>query len=81
EAGKLFQAYMSYGIGLWFGMQAFINIGVNMGVLPTKGLTLPLMSYGGSSIVVMCLALALVLRVDYETRFPRQVKMREKSSW
>ncbi|MDH5359406.1 MAG: putative lipid II flippase FtsW [Gammaproteobacteria bacterium] len=81
EAGKLFQAYMSYGIGLWFGMQAFINIGVNMGVLPTKGLTLPLMSYGGSSIVVMCLALALVLRVDYENRFPRKAKMREKSSW
>jgi len=81
EAGKLFHAYLSYGIGLWFGLQAFINIGVNMGVLPTKGLTLPLMSYGGSSIVVMCMALALVLRVDYETRFPRQAKLGERPSW
>ena len=63
-----FHAYLTYGIALWIGMQAFINIGVNMGVLPTKGLTLPLMSYGGSSMVVMCLAISLVLRVDYETR-------------
>lgn len=63
-----FTGYLAYGIGLWIGMQAFINIGVNMGVLPTKGLTLPLMSYGGSSIVVMCIAVALLLRADYETR-------------
>ncbi|MFO7604084.1 MAG: putative lipid II flippase FtsW [Gammaproteobacteria bacterium] len=63
-----FHAYLAYGIALWIGMQAYINIGVNMGVLPTKGLTLPLMSYGGSSIVVTCLAISLVLRVDYETR-------------
>jgi len=63
-----FHAYLTYGVALWIGMQAFINIGVNMGVLPTKGLTLPLMSYGGSSMVVMCLAISLVLRVDYETR-------------
>lgn len=80
-AGKLFHAYLAYGIGLWFGLQTFINIGVNMGILPTKGLTLPLMSYGGSSIVVMCMAMALVLRVDYETRFPRQAKLGEKPSW
>ncbi|MFA7387885.1 MAG: FtsW/RodA/SpoVE family cell cycle protein, partial [Thiohalobacteraceae bacterium] len=46
----------------------FINMGVNMGALPTKGLTLPLMSYGGSSLVVMCTAIALLLRIDYETR-------------
>ena len=51
-----------------FGLQGFINIGVNMGLLPTKGLTLPLMSYGGSSMVVMCTAVALLLRVDHETR-------------
>ncbi len=63
-----FHAYLSYGIALWIGLQAYINIGVNMGVLPTKGLTLPLMSYGGSSVVVMCLAISMVLRVDYETR-------------
>jgi len=61
-----YHAYIAYGIGLWIGLQAFINIGVNMGVLPTKGLTLPLMSYGGSSLVSMCVAVALLLRVDYE---------------
>jgi cell division protein FtsW len=66
--GKEFSAYLAYGIGLLFGLQALFNIGVNMGVLPTKGLTLPLMSYGGSSLVVMCVALALLLRIDVETR-------------
>ena len=64
-----FASYLAYGIGLWFGIQALFNMGVNMGVLPTKGLTLPLMSYGGSSVVVMCVALAILLRVDQETRF------------
>ena len=68
RAGNQFAAYLSYGIGIWFGLQSFINIGVNMGLLPTKGLTLPLVSYGGSSMVVMCAAVALLLRVDYETR-------------
>ena len=68
KADNLFAAYLSYGIGIWFGLQGFINIGVNMGLLPTKGLTLPLMSYGGSSMVVMCTAVALLLRVDHETR-------------
>ena len=59
---------LAYGIGIWIGLQGFINMGVNMGVLPTKGLTLPLMSYGGCSMVVMCVAIALLLRIDYETR-------------
>lgn len=63
-----FAGYVAYGIGMWIGLQAFINIGVNMGVLPTKGLTLPFMSYGGSSIVVMCIAIAFLIRVDFETR-------------
>jgi len=63
-----FAAYLTYGIGLWFGIQALFNMGVNMGVLPTKGITLPLMSYGGSSIVVMCAALGILLRIDVETR-------------
>jgi cell division protein FtsW len=63
-----FIANLAYGIGLWFGVQALLNMGVTMGVLPTKGLTLPLVSYGGSSVVVMCMALAILLRSDMETR-------------
>ncbi len=65
---KLFGAFIAYGIGFWLVLQAYINVGVNMGVLPTKGLTLPLMSYGGNSIVVSCIAIALILRVDVENR-------------
>ncbi len=72
QAGSDFGAYLSYGLGLWLGMQAFINLGVNMGVLPTKGLTLPLMSYGGSSIVVTCMACALLLRVSHEHPLQKQ---------
>jgi cell division protein FtsW len=68
KAGNAFAAFLAYGIGIWFGLQSFINMGVNMGMLPTKGLTLPLMSYGGSSMLVMCAAVALLLRIDYETR-------------
>lgn len=72
QAGSYFAAYLSYGLGLWLGMQAFINLGVNMGMLPTKGLTLPLMSYGGSSIVVSCVACALLLRVSHEYPVQKQ---------
>ena len=63
-----FAAYTAQGLGLWIGMQAFINIGVNVGLLPTKGLTLPLMSYGGNSIILACLVIAILVRIDYETR-------------
>lgn len=66
RAGNRFPAYLAYGIGIWFGLQAFINMGVNMGLLPTKGLTLPLMSYGGGSMMVMCSALAILFRVRSE---------------
>ena len=69
EKENLFGAYIAYGVGFWIVMQAYINIGVNMGVLPTKGITLPLMSYGGSSVIMSCVAIALLLRVDLETRF------------
>ncbi|MEN8259946.1 MAG: putative lipid II flippase FtsW [Pseudomonadota bacterium] len=65
-AGWTFAAFLAYGLGIWFGLQAFINMGVNMGVLPTKGLTLPLMSYGGGSMIVMCISLALLFRVHSE---------------
>src|SRR3990172_4978664 len=68
RAGKKFAAYLAYGLGLWVGMQSFINIGVNMGVLPTKGLTLPFMSYGGSSLLVMFIVIAVLIRIDYETK-------------
>jgi cell division protein FtsW len=61
-----FAAFVAYGLGIWFGFQAFINMGVNMGMLPTKGLTLPLMSYGGGSVIIMCAAVALLFRVQSE---------------
>jgi len=66
--GKPFAAYLAYGIGLIIGVQVFINMGVNLGVLPTKGLTLPLLSYGGNSMVITCLLLGILLRVDVENR-------------
>jgi cell division protein FtsW len=65
---RVFAGLMAQGVGLWIGCQAFINMGVNLGVLPTKGLTLPLMSYGGSAILMNFVALAIVLRVDMENR-------------
>jgi cell division protein FtsW len=65
---RVYAGLVAQGIGVWLGAQAFINMGVNMGLLPTKGLTLPLLSFGGSGIVANCLALAVLLRVDYENR-------------
>ncbi|HXD06541.1 MAG TPA: putative lipid II flippase FtsW [Burkholderiaceae bacterium] len=65
---RVFSGLLAQGVGIWMGGQAFINMGVNLGVLPTKGLTLPLMSYGGSAILLNCVALAIVLRVDIENR-------------
>ncbi|MDZ5455513.1 putative lipid II flippase FtsW [Azohydromonas lata] len=65
---RVFAGLMTQGIGIWMGGQAFINMGVNLGLLPTKGLTLPLMSYGGSAILMNLVALAIVLRVDMENR-------------
>ncbi|MCI0653334.1 MAG: putative lipid II flippase FtsW [Methylococcaceae bacterium] len=61
-----FAAYLAYGLGIWFGVQSAINMGVNMGMLPTKGLTLPLMSYGGGSMIVMCSAIGLLLSIHNE---------------
>ena len=65
---RVYPALVAQGIGIWIGIQGFINMGVNMGLLPTKGLTLPLMSFGGSGIVSNCVALAILLRVDWENR-------------
>jgi cell division protein FtsW len=66
--GARFQAFLCYGLSGWLGLQALINMAVNMGLLPTKGLTLPLMSYGGSSLITVCVMLGLMLRVDHENR-------------
>lgn len=65
---RIFAGLTAQGVGIWIGFQAFINMGVNLGALPTKGLTLPLMSYGGSAILLNLIALAIVLRVDFENR-------------
>ena len=67
KAKVLFGAYMAYGLGIMLGLQAFVNIGVSSGLLPTKGLTLPLMSYGGSSLIVSAVIIAIILRVNKET--------------
>ncbi len=65
---RLFAAYTAYGLSFWLGLQAAINMGVNAGLLPTKGLTLPFVSYGGASMVVNCMVMALILRIDFENR-------------
>ncbi|EGF33798.1 Cell division protein FtsW [Oxalobacteraceae bacterium IMCC9480] len=63
-----FAGLTAKGIGIWIGVQTFVNMGVNLGLLPTKGLTLPLMSYGGSGVLINCVGLAILLRIDYENR-------------
>jgi cell division protein FtsW len=71
-----FHAYLAYGLSLILGIQASINLGVNIGLLPTKGLTLPFMSYGGNSLIVSCMMVAVILRIDYETRQFRTISVR-----
>lgn len=73
---RVFSGLVAQGVALWFGFQAFINMGVNLGALPTKGLTLPLMSFGGSAILMNLIAIAVVLRIDYENKLlsPRMRK-------
>jgi cell division protein FtsW len=74
ELGRHFAGYCAFGVALWIGLQALVSIGVNLGVLPTKGLTLPLISSGGSSVLMTCAAVGLLLRVSYELdRAQRQV--------
>lgn len=74
-----FAGYLSYGVGLWLGLQVLISIGVNLGVLPTKGLTLPLISSGGSSLLLSCVAVGLVLRIKYELDTERLVQPQRRS--
>ena len=76
-----FAAYMSYGFGFWLSLQALINIGVASGSLPTKGLTLPFISYGGNSLIVSCVAIAVLLRVDFEVRRKEHEYVSAKQSY
>lgn len=68
QLGKHYAGYVAYGFALWIAIQFTVSIGVNTGILPTKGLTLPLVSYGGSSLLVICIVIAFILRIDYENR-------------
>ena len=77
EMRRHFAGYVAFGVALWIGMQSFVSMGVNLGLLPTKGLTLPLISSGGSSVMMTCVAMGLLLRVSYELeRTERQVALR-----
>ncbi|MGD2117484.1 MAG: putative lipid II flippase FtsW [Chromatiales bacterium] len=80
QQGRRFAAYVAFGLAIWIGFQAFVNVGVNVGLLPTKGITLPFMSYGGNSIIVACLMLAMLLRIDFENRQLAQ-QNKGKKSW
>lgn len=81
DAGaRTFSAYFAYGTGMMIGIQSFINIGVNMGVLPTKGLTLPFMSYGGNSMIVTTMLVAVLLRIEYENRQIRRINIPPRSN-
>ncbi|MDQ7090808.1 MAG: putative lipid II flippase FtsW [Methylococcales bacterium] len=76
-----FSAFVAYGLGVWFAFQSFINMGVNMGMLPTKGLTLPFMSYGGGSIIVMCAAIGLLFRIHYEVMKQVSQQTKRNKKW
>ncbi|MGR8929768.1 MAG: putative lipid II flippase FtsW [Gammaproteobacteria bacterium] len=78
-ANEPFSALVAHGLTIWFGFQAFVNMGVNMGILPTKGLTLPLMSYGGGSMIVMCGAVAVLFRIQFEITELHKSHKRNKS--
>lgn len=76
-----FYSLFAYGLGVWLGLQSFVNIAVNMGALPTKGLTLPLMSYGGSSMIVMCMVIGLLCRIHHETQLDLENQLKGGSPW
>lgn len=73
ENGEQFGGYLSFGIGIWFAFQTLINVGAAAGMVPTKGLTLPLISYGGSSLIIMAVAVSILLRIDHECRLTADV--------
>ena len=81
EIGEDNYARITVPPGIWFGFQSFVNMGVNMGILPTKGLTLPLMSYGGGSMMIMCCAVALIFRIQSEVAEINASMPKERSRW
>jgi len=81
DAERFFEAYIAIGLGTWLGIQAFINIGVNMGMLPTKGLTLPLISYGRSSLIITMICIALLLRIHHELAVNAKPVNRKRREW
>ncbi|MEO0580422.1 MAG: putative peptidoglycan glycosyltransferase FtsW, partial [Pseudomonadota bacterium] len=78
KAQMWFAAYVAVGLGVWFGLQSFINLGVNMGLLPTKGLTLPLISYGRSSLIMTLVSIGLLLRIHHEVSEPGSLTQRRR---
>jgi cell division protein FtsW len=74
KQGKKFNGYLVYGLSVMLGLQAIVNMGVSSGMLPTKGLTLPLISYGGSSLIIVCVVLSLIMRADYENSLHQETK-------
>ncbi len=78
KRAHFFAAYVAEGIAIWISLQVFVNLGVNMGILPTKGITLPFISYGGSSMMIMCMVMAVVLRIDHENRFRKPLSLMNK---
>ncbi len=80
QAGRPFEGYLAYGIGIWLSFQTAVNVGASVGVVPTKGLTLPLVSYGGTSLIVMMVAIALLIRIDFEIRLDGQRAPKKKKA-
>ncbi len=75
ESNDFFGGYLAFGLGIWFAFQTLVNVGAASGIVPTKGLTLPLISYGGSSLIVMATAVSILLRIDHECRLNAQQKL------
>ncbi len=75
--GHFFGGYLAFGIGIWFAFQTLVNVGAAAGMVPTKGLTLPLISYGGSSLIIMSVAVSILLRIDFERRLQAKIELKE----
>ncbi len=78
EQGEMFGGHLAFAIGIWFAFQTMVNVGAASGIVPTKGLTLPLISYGGSSLVIMSVAVSILLRIDHECRLKREQQQSEQ---